>query len=189
VKGPMVITDQINHYMGWGWGPYGNGALRLGYENRKRMPGFYSRNNFNSWDVIQRVHWDPDIAREVGVPLMYDIGPMRHAWAVNYCTNFMGDDAWLYHLRTERRRVSDFGDTTWWTGTVTKKHVDDIGSAIDVEFTETSQRDKVNSICHATILVASRERGPVDLPLPPREVKTRGGSLQLEQARRRGKRT
>src|SRR5262249_7646480 len=118
VKGPMVITDQINHYMGWGWGSYGNGALRLGFLNRMGMPGFYTKNAFNSWDVIQRVHWDPEIAKEVGVPLMYDIGPMRQAWAVNYCTNFMGDEAWLYHLHTEWRRFNYFGDTTWWNGTV-----------------------------------------------------------------------
>ncbi|MET0921422.1 MAG: hypothetical protein ABWY77_09520 [Acidimicrobiia bacterium] len=186
VKGPMVITDQINHYMGWGWGPYGNGALRLGFENRSRMPGFYSRNGFNSWDVIQRVHWDPDIVREVGVPLMYDIGPMRHAWAVNYCTNFMGDDAWLYHLHTEWRRFNYFGDTTWWNGTITDKYVGDVGPAIDIEFSGTSQRDKANSVCHATILLESREHGPVKLPKPARAVSDRVIELQVDEARRRG---
>jgi hypothetical protein len=186
VKGPMLITDQINHYMGWGWGPYGNGALRLGYENRRRMPGFYSRNMFNAWDVIQRVHWEPELAREVGVPLMYDIGPMRHAWAVNYCTNFMGDDAWLYHLHTEWRRFNYFGDTTWWSGTVTKRYVsDDLGPAIDIEFTGTSQRGAVNSVCTATILLPSRERGPVKLPDPPRSITDRVVEINDEQARRR----
>jgi hypothetical protein len=186
VKGPMTITDEISHYMGWGWGPYGNGALKLGYQNRMAMPGFYSRNSFNSWDVIQRVHWDPDIAREVGVPLMYDIGPMRHAWSVHYCTNFMGDDAWLAHLHTEWRRFNYVGDTTWWNGSVTKKYVDEnMGPAIDIEFTGTSQRDKVNSYCQATILLASRQHGPVKLPKPPADVQDRVAELHVSQAARR----
>jgi acyl dehydratase len=184
VKGPMVVTDLINHHMGWGWGPYGNGALRLGYENRRKMPGFYSRNSSNAWDVIQRVHWDPELAREVGVPMTYDIGPMRRAWAVHFLTNFMGDDGWLFHLHTEWRRFNYFGDTTWWNGTVTAKHArDELGPAIDVELTGTNQRGVVNSLATATILLASRERGPVELPAPPRALSERVAQLRAERAR------
>jgi acyl dehydratase len=187
VKGPMVVTDLVNHHMGWGWGPYGNGALRLGYENRKRMPGFYSRNTANAWDVIQRVHWDPELAREIGVPMAYDIGPMRRAWAVHYLTNFMGDDAWLFHLHTEWRRFNYFGDTTWWNGSVTAKRLDDdLGPLIDVAFTGTNQRGLVNSVATATILLASREHGQVKLPPPPRALTDRVVVLRDEHARRRG---
>jgi acyl dehydratase len=183
VKGPLVVTDLINHHMGWGWGPYGNGALRLGYENRRKMPGFYSRNTANAWDVIQRVHWDPDLAREVGVPMAYDIGPMRRAWAVHYLTNFMGDDAWLFHLHTEWRRFNYFGDTTWWSGSVTAKRTDDdLGPAIEVELTGTNQRGLVNSQATATILLASREHGPVDLPAPPPALAERVDELRAERA-------
>ena len=186
VKGPMVITDMMNHYMGWGWGPYGNGALRLGYENRKKMRGFYSRNMFNAWDVIQRVHWEQELAREVGVPLMYDIGPMRHAWVVNYCTNLMGDDAWLYHLHTEWRRFNYFGDTTWFTGSVTNKYIDDdLGPAIDIAMSGTNQRGKDNSIASATILLASRDRGPVILPRPPHAFVEKAGQIMSSEAQQR----
>lgn len=186
VKGPMVVTDLLNHHMGWGWGPYGNPALRLGYENRKRMPGFYSRNAANAWDTIQRVHWDADLAREVGVPMAYDIGPMRRAWAVNFLTNFMGDDAWLLHLHTEWRRFNYFGDTTWWNGTVTDKRVTDaLGPAIDVEVTGVSQRGEVTSLATATILLASRSHGPVVLPGPPPELRDRIATVRDERSRRR----
>ena len=181
VKGPLLITDMISYYMGWGWGPYGNGALRLGYENRKQMRSFYTRNRFNAWDVIQRVHWDEEHAREVGVPLMYDISPIRQSWAVNFCTNFMGDDAWLYFLHTEWRRFNYVGDTTWFTGTITKKyHDENLGPAIDVTFEGTNQRGKVNSVCSATVLLASRERGPVVLPQPPADLVRRVNEIRAD---------
>ncbi|MET0198911.1 MAG: MaoC family dehydratase N-terminal domain-containing protein, partial [Rhodococcus fascians] len=116
VKGPLHLTDMWNQHMGSGWFGYGNPALRLGYENRRKMPGFYTRTIYNSWDVIQRVHWEEAMAQEVGVPLMYDIAPMRNAWVLHYCTNFMGDDAWLAHVHVELRRFNYFGDTTWYSG-------------------------------------------------------------------------
>jgi hypothetical protein len=167
VKGPLTLTDMFNQHMGSGWFGYGNPALRLAYENRRRMRGFYTRNKHNAWDVIQRVHWEPDLAAEVGVPLMYDIAPMRMAWLTHYCTNYMGDDAWLFRLRVDLRRFNYFGDTTWLRGVVTAKHLSDgNGPAIDIEITGTNQRGKENSKGEATLLVASRAHGPVILPQP-----------------------
>ena len=168
VKGPMTVTDMINQHMGSGWFGYGNPALRLGYENRKRMRGFYTRNKYNAWDVVQRVHWEHDMAKEVGVPLMYDIAPMRMQWVIHYCTNLMGDDGWLYYVHTELRRFNYFGDTTWLTATVTNKHeTDELGPAIDIEIVGTNQRGTENCRATATLLVPSRRGGPVVLPQPP----------------------
>jgi len=168
VKGPLTITDMINMHMGGGWYGYGNPALRLGYENRKRMRGFYTKNQFNAWDSVQRVHWDAELAREVGVPMLYDIGPMRWAWLVHYCTNFAGDDGWVFHVRGEFRKFNYFGDTTWLTGTVTTKHVSaELGPAIDIKVSGKNQRGDENIAGIATILLASREHGPVKLPPPP----------------------
>jgi hypothetical protein len=184
VKGPMVITDLISHYMGWGWGPYGNGALRLSYENRKHMRSFYSKNEYNSWDTIQRLHWEAALAREVGIPLIYDIGPMRHAWAVQYCTNFMGDEGWLYHLQTEWRKFNYFGDTTWWSGTIKDKYlVDGRFPAVDLEFVGTNQRGVINASNLATVLLPSRAYGPVKLPAPPVELVDKVAQLQVERSR------
>src|SRR5205823_8586173 len=148
-----------------------NPALRLGYENRQRMRGFYTKNAYNAWDVIQRVHWEPKLAAEVGVPLMYDIAPMRMAWLTHYCTNYTGDDGWLFRLRVELRRFNYFGDTTWMKGVVTGKHMtDELGPAIDIEITGTNQRGGENCKGEATLLVASRARGPMVLPSPPPEL-------------------
>lgn len=184
VKGPLVLTDMWNQHMGSGWFGYGNPALRLGYENRKKMRGFYTRNAYNAWDVIQRVHWEEALAQEVGVPLMYDIAPMRNAWSLHYCTNFMGDDAWLYHIHVELRRFNYFGDTTWYTGTVVEKFVSpEIGPTIVVNISGVNQRGDENTTATATVLLASREHGPVRLPDPPVDLAEKATQLEAEQRR------
>jgi hypothetical protein len=183
VKGPLHLTDMINQHMGDGWFGYGNPALRLGYENRKKMRGFYSRSVYNSWDVIQRVHWDEALAREVGVPLMYDIAPMRMAWVLHYCTNFMGDDAWLYHLRTELRKFNYFGDSTWYSGRIVAKHdTSELGPAIDIEITGRNQRGEENTQAVATVLLASRATGPVQLPPPDAEIAEKAREINESRA-------
>jgi acyl dehydratase len=168
VKGPLTVTDMINFHMGGGWMGYGNPALRLAYENRKKLRGFYTRDEYNGWDVVQRVHWDPKLAQEVGVLSSYDIGPMRWSWLCHYCTNLAGDDGWPVRLRTEFRRFNYMGDTTWLRGTVTQKRVDpELGPCVEIDITGTNQRGSQNVTATATILVASREHGPVQLPSPP----------------------
>ena len=168
VKGPLTVTDLINMHMGGGWFGYGNPPLRLAFENRKKLRGFYTKNEFGAWDVVQRVHWEPELARKVGVPAAYDIGPMRWAWLQHYCTNWGGDDAWLFRVRGEFRKFNYMGDTTWITAVVTDKRVDaDLGAVVDIEVAGTNQRGQQNINGWATFLVSSRERGPVRLPDPP----------------------
>jgi acyl dehydratase len=168
VKGAMTITDQINMYQGGGWFGYGNPAFRLGFENRKKLRGFYTRNEFNAWDVVQRVHWDKNLANEVGVPLIYDIGPMRAAWASQYCSNYAGDNGFVHYLRYEFRRFNYFGDTTWIRGTVTDARVDEtLGPVVGIDIRGENQRGQENLSGSAQILVSSREHGPVVLPTPP----------------------
>jgi acyl dehydratase len=168
VKGPLTVTDLINFHMGAGWMGYGNPALKLAYRNRKAMPGFYTRDEFGAWDSLQRIHWQPEHARQVGVLSSYDVGPMRWAWLAHYCTNFGGDDSWLFRLRCEFRRFNYIGDTTWLRARiVAKERRPDVGPCIDLEITGTNQRGQVNIDGFATILLPSRESGPVALPPIP----------------------
>lgn len=168
VKGPLTVTDLIGFHMGGGWFGYGNPPLRLAYENRKKLRGFYSRDEFGAWDTIQRVHWIPELAREVGVPNAYDIGPMRWSWLSHYCTSVSGDDAWPARIRAELRRFNYMGDTTWLQGEVTGKRVDpELGPCVELHITGTNQRGQDNLAGWATIQVASREHGPVQLARPP----------------------
>jgi acyl dehydratase len=164
-KGPLTVTDMINMYMACGWITYGNPPYRLAFENRKKLRGFYSRDRFNNWDSIQRVHWDQELANAVGVRMMYDIGPMRQAMLCHYCTNFAGDDGWVYRIRFSLRNFNYVGDVTWITGIISDARDDaTLGPLVELRLEGTNQRGKQNMEGTATILVASRKRGPARLP-------------------------
>jgi acyl dehydratase len=167
VKGPLTITDMINMHMGAGWLTYGNPPFRMAYENRKRIKGFYSKNEFGAWDTIQRVHWDVGLAHTVGVQHTYDIGPMRFAFLCHYLCNYAGDDAWVYRIRYELRNFNYVGDTTWLEGEITDVKTDDrLGPLVELRIRGINQRGDENISATATILVASRKTGLAKLPPP-----------------------
>ncbi len=168
VKGPLTITDMINTYMGAGWLSYGSPPFRLAFENRKLMRGFYSRDDYNAWDCVQRVHWDAELASTVGVQRMYDIGPMRYMMLCHYLTNFAGDDGWVHEIRYELRSFNYVGDVTWIDGMITDVRDDPaLGPLIELSVTGTNQRGQRNIQATATILVASRVKGLAKLPNGP----------------------
>ena len=177
VKGPLTVTDMICWHVGMGMGLYGVKPLRLGAANRRRVPRFFHRDELNVPDVMQRVHWDPEFAKRSGNPTTFDYGRMRETWLVHLCTDWMGDDGWLWKLDCEFRRFNYVGDTQWLTGTVTRRFLAD-GSrpAVELELTATNQRGEQTTPGHATLLLPSREHGPVRLPDPP------GGATDLQAA-------
>jgi acyl dehydratase len=123
VKGPLTVTDMVCWHAGMGMGLYGVKPLRLGSQNRARIPRFFHRDELNVPDVMQRVHWDPAFARRSGNPTTFDYGRMRETWLIHLCTDWMGDDAWLWKLDCEFRRFNYVGDTQWLRGRVTRKYV------------------------------------------------------------------
>ncbi|HKE75211.1 MAG TPA: hypothetical protein VKB57_16435 [Acidimicrobiales bacterium] len=177
VKGPLTVTDIVCWHVGMGMGLYGVAALRLAARNRARIPRFFHRDDQNVPDVMQRVHWDPEFARRSGNPTTFDYGRMRETWLVHLCTDWMGDDAWLWKLDCEFRRFNYVGDTQWLSGTVTRRYLaDGDRPAVDLDLAATNQRGEVTTPGHATILLPSRARGPVRLPDPP------GGATDLQGA-------
>jgi acyl dehydratase len=177
VKGPLTVTDIVCWHTGMGMGLYGVRPLRLGAQNRRRVPRFFHRDELNVPDVMQRVHWDPDFARRSGNPTTFDYGRMRETWLIHLCTDWMGDDAWLWKLDCEFRRFNYVGDTQWLRGTVVRKHLaTGDRPAVDLELSATNQRGEVTTPGRATILLPSREHGPVRLPDPP------GGARDLQEA-------
>jgi acyl dehydratase len=168
VKGPLTVTDMICWHVGMGMGLYGIKPLRLGARVRARIPRFYHRDEFNIPDVMQRVHWDPEFARKAGNPTTYDYGRMRETWLIHACTDWMGDDAWLWKLDCEFRAFNYVGDTQWIRGTVARKYLAEGGRpAVDLDIQAINQRGAVTTPGHATILLPSREHGSVQLPEPP----------------------
>ena len=178
VKGPMRVTDMICWHVGVGMGLYGVKALRLAYQQRQKVPGFFRPDDLNIPDVHQRVHWDPEWARRAGNPATYDYGRMRETWLIHLCTDWMGDDAWLASLDCEFRKFNYVGDTHWMGGRVVDKYLaDGDRPAVDLEIWGENQRGVITCPGHATILLPSREHGPVRLPDPPGGATTCQGTL------------
>ncbi len=177
VKGPLTVTDMICWHVGMGMGLYGVRALRLGFQRRQQIPRFYEPDELGIPDVLQRCHWDPAYARKAGNPTTYDYGRMRETWLIHLCSDWMGDDAWLWKLDCEFRRFNFVGDTQWLSGVVARKYLaEGERPAVDLALEAQNQRGELTTPGHATILLPSRERGPVRLPEPP------GGARDLEQA-------
>jgi acyl dehydratase len=168
VKGPLTVTDMICWHVGMGMGLYGVQPLRLGWRSRQRIPRFFHRDELNVPDVMQRVHWDPEFARRSGNPTTFDYGRMRETWLIHLCTDWMGDDAWLWKMDCEFRRFNYVGDTQWLRGRIVRKYLAAAERpAVDLELGATNQRGELTTPGHATVLLPSREYGPVRLPDPP----------------------
>jgi acyl dehydratase len=170
VKGPLTVTDIVCWHVGVGMGLYNIRPLGLAVRNRMRIPGFYHRDELNVPDVMQRVHWDPEFARRSGNPTTFDYGRMREFWLVHACTDWMGDDAWLWKLSCEFRAFNYVGDTQWISGNVARRYLADGGRpAVDLTLIARNQSGTETTTGTATILLPSREHGAVRLPDPPGE--------------------
>lgn len=157
VRGPLTVTDVMAHHTGTGLGgQYGVGALRLGYLNRRRVPGFYTRNPQGVPDVVQRCHWEDDWARQLGHPAAYDYGMMRMAWLMNLVTDWMGDGALIASFEGSARRFNYLGDTQRLTGSV--ESVEGVGeeTVVGLDLAGTNQDDEVT--CRARVVVRLPER-------------------------------
>jgi acyl dehydratase len=185
VKGPLTVVDVMAMHMGWGFGGYGIGPLRYAHQSRKRMPAFYVPDEYGVPDVVQRLHWDADRAKALGLPAPYDYGQMRAAWVTHLLTDWMGDDGWLAELSLQLRGFNYHGDTHRCTGSVVEK-ADDWAR---ISVAATSQRDEVTTRGEAKVLLPSRDRGGVLLPEPDEELRRRGArvvSRVREQANGQG---
>lgn len=158
LKGPMSVTSVIAFDQGWG-GLYIRAHKKL-FEMVEAHPALGTDNQFGVPEPPERVHWDHDFARQVGVPAAYDYGPERVSWLGNVCHHWMGDYGVLRNLYAEVRRHNLLGDVTWCGGEVTDKRVDDGECLVDVELEGRDQRDNVSVKGNAVIQLPTREEGP-----------------------------
>lgn len=185
VKGPLRVTDVVGFHIGWGMGQtYGAGPLRYGWKQRSRTPAFYVNDEFGVPDIVQRMHWDPARAIELGLPAPYDYGTMRTNWLAHLLTNWMGDDAWLLRLKTEMRSFNYVGDTTICSGEVVGKTIEGTQHLVEIEVKATNQRGEVTSPGTATLILPSRAAGAIILPTPPLAFVIRSANMMSEAAER-----
>ncbi len=124
-KGPMTVTGFIAYAQGWG-GLYIR-ANKLAYKQLRKHPGLGIPNAFGIPDVPERVHWENDLAADVGTPAAYDYGPERCSWLTHHLTNWMGDTGFLRQHRSQIRHHNIVGDAIVINAKVTAKGVDDEG--------------------------------------------------------------
>ncbi|MFT4289118.1 MaoC family dehydratase N-terminal domain-containing protein [Nocardioides sp.] len=180
VKGPLTVTDLVVWHIGWGMQLTPPGAFGIARQIRRKAPGLYPPNARNIPDTVQRLHWDPERARELGIPMSYDYGAMRETWLTHAITDWMGDDAWLFKLRCQHRKFNYIGDTTWVRGTVVDKVQTHGRNEVHLEVSCWNQRGEETTPGSAVVLLPSRT-GPVELPKPPAD--DLAALLELEIAR------
>jgi acyl dehydratase len=124
--------------------------------NRRRHPAdTYVDPSTGFQDHPHRGHWERFMAREVGMPGVYDMGPHRHSWLCRYITDWMGDDAVLKKLGCFLRRPNVVGDVTRIKGRISKKWVEDSERLVEVEVWAENQRGEVTMPGHGVISLPS----------------------------------
>lgn len=169
-KGPTTTTDMVVfHSGGYGFAPYTPSACRLTYRNRQRIAPFYIPNEQGIPDVAQRIHWDSEYARSIGLPAAYDYGMMRDCWLTHFLTDWTGDEGWLESMSSQMRKFNYLGDTHTFTGEVVGKRVQGDRHLVDLELRGTSQRGEVTCPATATVSLPSRASGQAALPVAAAE--------------------
>lgn len=152
LKGPLSVTDCICFLMGFG--TIYVRAHRIWNDFRLRHPGAGTKDPYGVWDVPERVHWEDDMARNIGMPSPYDYGPQRIAWFDHALHDWMGDDGWLSRLKVELRAPNFIGDCTWIKSVVTSKN--EAESKIGIEMHAIDQRARVTAKGYAELVLPRR---------------------------------
>jgi acyl dehydratase len=161
-KGPISVTDMVSWHVGVGWGMYGGGSSRIAYENRKRIPKFYLKNELGFWDSAQRCHWDDEWAQRIGHPAAYDYGVMRTNWMVHLVTNWMGDAAWIWKVSASVRKFNYLGDAHFVSGVV--REVDRPANTVTIDVSGVNQRGETTCDARVVVILPPPGGGPAVIP-------------------------
>ncbi|MBA7667384.1 hypothetical protein ES703_75472 [subsurface metagenome] len=169
VSGPLTFGDFMTTSTGTSLEPGTN--FELTYFTTKQTwihdTGHKTPHPEMNWDYLAVMeHIDPFVCLNRGIPLPFDFGVARSAMSYTYLTDWMGDDGWVFRLKTAMREVFLIGDNLWVTGEVVNKEKTKEGAAVGIKFALTNQLGAVVSPGEATVLLPSRIDGPVKLPVP-----------------------
>lgn len=165
VRGPLNIIDIMAWYSGQqGAQPYG-GVHGDAIRYRQRHADYHVNKTTGTKEAAGRGHLEATTGKDVGMGGAYDIGPQRISWAQHMLTNWISDHGFLHTLDVDVLRPNMVGDTIWWRGTVTDKFVKDGASVVCVELQANNQSGALSARGTASVILPSKERGPVMLPL------------------------
>ncbi len=151
LKGPLNITDMICWYSGGG---HSYQAHRRAHMHRLRHPAdAFINTETRAQDSAARGHTEGRMARDVGMPGGYDVGPQRISWLGQLVTNWMGDTGFLRKLSVSVRRPNIFGDVSWCKGEVVDKRVEDGRHVVDLELAVVNQLDETTATGTAVVVL------------------------------------
>ena len=154
LKGPLNITDMICWYSGGG---HSYQSHRRAHMQRKRHPAdAYINPETGAQDSAARGHTESKMAREVGMPGGYDVGPQRISWLGQLMTNWMGDEGFLRRLNVSVRRPNIFGDVSWCKARVADKRIEEGAHVVDLELMVVNQLDETTAKGTAVVELPSR---------------------------------
>jgi len=107
-------------------------------------------------DHPHRGHWEEFMAKEVGMPGVYDIGPHRLSWLCRFITDWMGDDAFLKKLGGFLRRPNVVSDITWIKGKVERKWIEEGEYLVRCRIWGENQLGEVTMPGYAVVRLPSR---------------------------------
>lgn len=165
VRGPLTVADMIAWMMGIGSPHIRSGQYWLEY--RRRSPKVAVRNpETNIFEAVERVHWDPFMAAEIGMPAPYDYGSQRGAWATHLMTNWAGDSGWVAEVDVQYRGMNFLGDTVWLAGEVTERWTGASGTGyVECRIQGVNQRGQNIMPGRAVVALPTAQRPEPNFPL------------------------
>ncbi len=154
LKGPSTITGFVAFTQGWG-SLYVK-AHGVAMDMFRAHPALGIPNAQGVPEPPERVHWDSDLARAVGVPAAYDYGPERISWLGHLMTDWIGDDGFLKRLNVQVRRHNIIGDLTMCRGEVLRTYEEDGEHLVEVAVEAVNQNDEVTAVGTAVASLPSR---------------------------------
>jgi acyl dehydratase len=154
LKGPSTVTSFVCFTQGWG-SLYVK-AHGQAFDMFRNHPALGIPNDLGVPEPPERVHWDNNLARAVGVPAAYDYGPERISWLGHLMTNWIGDEGFLKRLNVQVRKHNIIGDLTTCSGTVTKVWHEDGENLVEVAVEGRNQNDEVSAVGMAVASLPSR---------------------------------
>ena len=154
LKGPLNITDMICWYSGGG---HSYQSHRRASMYRKRHPAdSYVDARTGAQDSAARGHAESKMARDVGMPGSYDVGPQRISWVGQLMTNWIGDAGFLRRLNVSVRRPNIFGDVSWCRAKVVDKRTEEGAHLVDLEVWVDNQLGETTARGTAVVELPSR---------------------------------
>ena len=133
---------------------------------RQRHKDYHINKQTGAKESAGRGHLETATGQDVGMGGAYDIGPQRIAWAQHMMTNWIGDHGFLHALDVSVRKPNLVGDTIWWKGKVVGKEMRNGYGVVDVVVRATNQNESMSADGTATVILPTRDGGPINFPIP-----------------------